>query len=67
MDDGVSLFSTQLLNQEMMTFGSVDELSLTPAWVVRSVASVCLSVCLSVRALKEKRLELSTKLYTYTL
>jgi len=31
-----------------------------PAWVRRSVASVCLSVCLYVHALKGKRLELST-------
>ena len=31
-----------------------------PEWVQRSVASVCLSVCLFVRALKGKRLKLST-------
>ena len=36
------------------------ESSPTPAWVWRLVASVCLSVCLFVHALKEKRLELST-------
>jgi len=39
----------------------------TPAWVGRSVASVCLYVCLSVRAVKGKRLDINTKLGTRVL